>query len=63
MGTSLWATSTSTNGPLGSVVILSSVSLMDMAEFEEEFGAPNELDLGFRDPCSVLLTPRKRKPL
>ena len=28
---------------------------------EEEFGKPNELDLGFREPCSVLLTPRKRK--
>ena len=30
---------------------------------EEEFGEPNELDLGFREPCSDLLTPRKRKRL
>ena len=30
---------------------------------DEEFGEPNELDLGFTEPCSVLLTPRKRKRL
>ena len=28
---------------------------------DEKFGEPNELDLGFTEPCSVLLTPRKRK--
>ena len=30
---------------------------------DEEFGKPNELDLGFTEPCSVLLTPRKMKIL
>ena len=25
---------------------------------EEEFGESNELDIGFRQPCSVLLTPK-----
>ena len=30
---------------------------------EEEFGEPNELKLGLREPYSVLLTPGKRKRL
>ena len=30
---------------------------------EEEFGEPNELDIGFNEPFSFLLTPRKRKRL
>ena len=29
----------------------------------EQFGELNELDRAFREPCSVLLTPRKRKRL
>ena len=32
-------------------------------QYYEKFGEPNELDLGFTEPCSVLLTPRKRKRL
>ena len=31
---------------------------------DEEFAEPNELlDLGFTEPCSVLLTQRKRKKM
>ena len=30
---------------------------------DEDLGEPNELDLGFREPHSILLTPRKRKRL
>ena len=30
---------------------------------DEEFGEPNELDLGFTEQCSVLLTPRKKEKI